>query len=163
MPYSISDVIIDAILVTVISITILALNSFIFRAVINRAAFLGMEKSDVKKFIKSHSFKARFFITYINELDPMEHDGLGLAKWFQAWFKISAAAIVASEVLIWLDQLLAFVYGQRLYLNFYVLGFHATWYSIDELLGIPALGAFPISLILALPVILRLRANRKNL
>lgn len=149
------DLLIDVILVTAISVVLLWCNSLLFRAVINRVALFDLGKN--KK-----TFRQRLFITYVRELCHEDCEEMGLVKWFVAWFDISVAALVTAEVLIWIDTIILLVDGQRVYLDFYVLSFHVTWDSLDEFLGIFVFGAFPVSLLLALPVLLRIRAERKN-
>jgi hypothetical protein len=156
-----SVIIFEIIVVGTVIGAILAFNSFAFRAIINRVAFLGMDKDAVKKFVKSQTFSARFFITYI-DFDLSKSDETGLAKWFLVWHRISLAAAVPTVILILIDISFELFFNQNLYIAFYVADFLVTYELIDYILGGIMLGAFPLSFLLALPVILRIRAERDD-
>ena len=156
------DIIVDGIIVSAISFVVLVVNSFIFRTIVNRLAFLGKDKAETKRFVLSHEFKVWFTMGYIKEIDPDENEGVELAKWFRLFYLICVTALFTAEMFIWADKLIHLANGQRIYIDSYFMGFHMTWESIDDILGIIVLGALPVSLVLALPAILRIRTDRDD-
>ena len=160
MPAHILDTIADTLLVTAITGTTLVLLSLAFRAIINRIAFPGMKKAERKAFLQSKTLRERLFITYIRKLDPDEIAEPDLVRWFLTGFNISALTLLMAEILIWLDNLLFWINGQRVDIDFYVRYFHVNWESIDDFLGVVTLSTLPICILLALPNLLRIRAER---
>ncbi|MCL2198310.1 MAG: hypothetical protein FWB80_05260 [Defluviitaleaceae bacterium] len=133
------DAIFSVIIVCLLCGAILAFNYYFFTKIIKKVACINTAEHS------SHPFIKRFFMTYV-----LEHTGL--TKWFFTWYIISVVATLTSLFLIFVEVFFELVFGRIFGDNFIF---------VHDLLGVFMLASLPVSIVPALPYLLRLPKNKK--